>query len=87
MSNHLEKAQDKLGLARDQLTVGVADAASSTADAAREVGADLQQRTDDLMEQGREVLTDAERWIRERPVAAFGIAFGVGYLLSRLLRR
>ncbi len=42
---------------------------------------------DELIDKGRDVLCEAQSLIRKHPVAAFGVAFAAGWVLSRLGRR
>ena len=41
---------------------------------------------DVLMEKGRDLIDSAADLIRERPLAAFGVAFAAGWIISRLGR-
>ncbi len=85
--SHLQNAGDHLGLARDHITVGVADAVNAGADAAREVKADLDDKLESLVEQGKDMLDQAEDLIRTKPWASFGVAFAAGYLIAKFARR
>ncbi len=86
-TSHLQNAGEHLGLARDHVTVGVADAANATVDAAREVKAELSDKLDNLLDQGKDMLVQAEELITSRPWASFGVAFAAGYLIAKLARR
>ena len=85
--SHLRNAGEHLGLARDHITVGVADAVNSGVDAAREAKADLDDKLDKLLDQSKDLLGQAEDLIRSRPWASFGAAFAAGYLIAKLTRR
>ncbi|MEO5596929.1 MAG: hypothetical protein ABIQ97_07260 [Lysobacteraceae bacterium] len=85
--SHLQNAGDHLGLARDHITVGVADAVNAGVDAAREVKADLDDKLESLVEQGKDMLDQAEDLIRTKPWASFGVAFAAGYLIAKFARR
>lgn len=86
-SSHLRTAGEHLGLARDHITVGVADAVNSGVDAAREAKAELDDKLDKLLDQSKDLLGQAEDLIRSRPWASFGAAFAAGYLIAKLTRR
>jgi len=82
--SHLKNATDQLGLARDHLTVGVADAVNSGVDAAREVKAQAGESVDMLLDQGKDLVEQAGEVIRSRPWATVGIALAAGYLVAKL---
>jgi ElaB/YqjD/DUF883 family membrane-anchored ribosome-binding protein len=86
-TSHLQTAGEHLGLARDHVTVGVADAVNASVDAAREVKAEISDKLDDLLDQGKDMLAQAEELIASRPLASFGVAFAAGYLIAKLTRR
>jgi ElaB/YqjD/DUF883 family membrane-anchored ribosome-binding protein len=85
--SHLRSASEHLGLARDHITVGVADAVNSGVDAAREAKAELDDKLEKMMDQGKDLLGQAEDLIRSRPWASFGVAFAAGFLIAKLTRR
>ena len=85
--SHLRTASEHLGLARDHITVGVADAVNSGVDAAREAKAELDVKLDKMLDQSKDLLGQAEELIRSRPWASFGVAFAAGFLIARLGRR
>ena len=78
--------RDKAALARDQLTVGVADAVDSGMEAARTAKAVLDQKLEGLIDSGKDVIDQAEDLIKSRPWASFGAAFAAGYLIAKLTR-
>jgi ElaB/YqjD/DUF883 family membrane-anchored ribosome-binding protein len=80
-TSHLQTAGEHLGLARDHITVGVADAVNAGVDAA------LDDKLEQLLDQGKDMLGQAEELIRSRPWASFGAAFAAGYLIAKLTRR
>ena len=82
----LERAAEKATLARDHITVGVADAVNTGMDAARSAKAVLDEKFEGLMESGKDVIDQAEELIRARPWASFGVACAAGYLISKLTR-
>ena len=79
-------AIDKAALARDQITVGVADAVNNGVDAARQAKAVLDEKLEGLLDSGKDVIDQAEDLIRSRPWVSFGAAFAAGYLLAKLTR-
>lgn len=84
---HIESARESLGDARDALKAGVSDAIDASAVAAREAKAELDEKLQGLLDQGKGMLTQAEDLIRSKPLASFGIAFAAGYLVAALTRR
>lgn len=85
--SHLQNATEQLGLARDHITVGVADAVNSGVDAAREVKAQASESFDSLLDQGKDIAGMAADVMRSRPWATAGIALAAGYLLAKLRGR
>ena len=85
--SHLEAARENLGEARDALKSGVSDALDAGAAAAREAKAELDDKLQGLLDQGKGLLTQAEDLIRSKPLASFGVAFVAGYLVAALTRR
>jgi len=82
----LSSALDKAALARDQVTVGVADAVNSGVEAAKNAKAVLDEKLEDLIDSGKDVIDQAEELIRSRPWVSFGAAFAAGYLIAKLTR-
>jgi ElaB/YqjD/DUF883 family membrane-anchored ribosome-binding protein len=91
MSNNGEtpakSAADKIAMARDHLTVGVADAVNDGLAAAKEAKQVLDEKLDSLIDSGKDVIDQAEDLIRSRPWASFGVAFAAGYLIAKLTAR
>jgi ElaB/YqjD/DUF883 family membrane-anchored ribosome-binding protein len=79
-------AREKAALARDQLTVGVADAVDTGIEAARNAKAVLDEKLEGLIDSGKDVIDQAEELIRTRPWVSFGAAFAAGYLIAKLTR-
>ncbi len=77
---------EKAALARDQVTVGVADAVESGMEAARSAKAMLDEKFEGLIDSGKDVIDQAEDIIRTRPWVSFGAAFAAGYLIAKLTR-
>jgi hypothetical protein len=70
---------DRVAQAAHRTVDKVADAAGPAADW-------IAQNTSQLRNLQAEFLDDCRVRVRERPLAALGIAFAVGYLLARVLR-
>lgn len=85
--SHLESAKDNLGDARESLKAGVTDALDATGAAAREAKAEIEDKLQGLLDQGKAMMGQAEDLIRSKPLASFGVAFAAGYLLAALTRR
>jgi ElaB/YqjD/DUF883 family membrane-anchored ribosome-binding protein len=81
-----DTVREKAALARDQLTVGVADAVDSGMEAARNAKAVLDDKLEGLIDSGKDVIDQAEELIRTRPWVSFGAAFAAGYLIAKLTR-
>ena len=82
----VSNAIDKAALARDHITVGVADAVNSGVDAAKHAKAVLDEKLEGLIDSGKDVIDQAEDLIRSRPWVSFGAAFAAGYLIAKLTR-
>ena len=82
----VSNAIDKAALARDHITVGVADAVNSGVDAAKHAKAVLDEKLEGLIDSGKDVIDQAEDLIRTRPWVSFGAAFAAGYLIAKLTR-
>ena len=87
VGSQLDAAKENLGEARDALKSGVTDALGATAAAANEAKAELEDKLQGLLDQGKGMLTQAEDLIRSKPLASFGVAFAAGYLVAALTRR
>jgi ElaB/YqjD/DUF883 family membrane-anchored ribosome-binding protein len=82
----VSSALDKAALARDHITVGVADAVNSGVEAAKNAKAVLDEKLEGLIDSGKDVIDQAEDLIRSRPWVSFGAAFAAGYLIAKLTR-
>ena len=78
-TSHLDSARENLGDARDALKSGVSDALDAGTAAAREAKAELDEKLQGLLDQGKGMLTQAEDLIRSKPLASFGVAFAAGF--------
>jgi ElaB/YqjD/DUF883 family membrane-anchored ribosome-binding protein len=83
----LNGVTEKLGIVRDQVIVGVADAVNSTVEAARVAKDKASEGIDSLLDQGKDLVDDAGDVIRNRPWATVGIALATGYLIAKLTSR
>lgn len=87
LAQHLGAARDDLregaSAARDDLQ-GVIDAAHDYADRA---GQAVQRGWEDARERGRYAVARTGEQVRQHPLAALGIAVGVGFVLAKLLSR
>ncbi len=77
---------DELKLGRAQMKSELADGALSGLTAAEHLGAATGEQVDMLMDKGRDLVDSAAELIRERPLAAFGVAFAAGWIISKLGR-
>jgi ElaB/YqjD/DUF883 family membrane-anchored ribosome-binding protein len=73
-------AGDEMRLGKAQMKSELADGALAGLSAAEHLGVDI------LMEKGRDLIDSASELIRERPLAAFGVAFAAGWIISKLGR-
>jgi len=80
-------ATAQLGAGAGKVRGELGEAAGATGDAAAHVGAIADETLEQVMGKGKAFLASAQGLIREHPVAAFGAAFAVGWLLSRATRR
>ena len=86
-ASHLDATKENLGEARDALKSSITDALSATAAAANEAKAEIEDKIQGLLDQGKGMLVQAEDLIRSKPLASFGVAFAAGYLVAALTRR
>jgi ElaB/YqjD/DUF883 family membrane-anchored ribosome-binding protein len=74
----------RLGTA--QLKAELADTALAGINAAEHLSAATGEQVDALMDKGRDLIDSAAELIRERPLAAFGVAFATGWIIAKLAR-
>lgn len=101
-SAHLAEAADKLvegvQVANVAARQALRDGVDESAPALRAAGAEAraagssaveaaERRVAELGDNSRELAARSGQFIRDRPLAAFGIAVAGGFLLSRLIRR
>ncbi len=79
-------AGDEVKLGRAQMKSELADGALASLSAAEHLGSATGEQVDMLMDKGRDLVESAAELIRERPLAAFGMAFATGWIISKLGR-
>ena len=79
-------AGDEMKLGKAQVKSELADGALAGLTAAEHFGGAAGEQMDALMEKGRDLIDSAADLIRERPLAAFGVAFAAGWIISKLGR-
>jgi len=87
-------ARSAAEVARDELRSGgkaigdeLNEAAHSSREAASKAGDVASEQWQSALNQGRSLLQSAEQMVRERPLAAVGIAVVAGMLISKMSRR
>jgi ElaB/YqjD/DUF883 family membrane-anchored ribosome-binding protein len=97
-STHMQEELESLRGGFDKLRSDVAELFShafgfgrSSAEMAREYGADtmenLKHRFNDLRERGADRMHSVERKVEENPLSSAMIAFGVGFILAKMMHR
>lgn len=86
VKNAAGAAGDELRLGKAQVKAELADGAAAGIDAAQHLGGAVSEQASALLDKGRDLLDSAAELIRERPLAAFGVAFAAGWIISRLGR-
>ena len=79
-------ASDEAKLGKATLKAELADGAIASMNAAGNFGDAAGEQIDALMDKGRDLVDSASELIRERPLAAFGMAFAAGWIISKLGR-
>ena len=79
-------AGEEVRLGRAQVKSELADGALSGLSAAEHLSGAAGEQVDALVEKGRDLIDSAAELIRERPLAAFGVAFAAGWIISKLGR-
>ncbi len=77
---------DELRLGKAQMKSELADGALAGLSAAEHFSSATGEQVDVLMDKGRDLIESASELIRERPLAAFGVAFATGWIISKLGR-
>jgi ElaB/YqjD/DUF883 family membrane-anchored ribosome-binding protein len=84
--NAASAAGDELRVGKAQVKAELADGAVAGLGAAEHLGSAASEQASALMDKGRDLLDSAAELIRERPLAAFGVAFAAGWIISKLGR-
>ena len=79
-------AGDELRLGKAQMKSELADGALAGLSAAEVLGGAAGEQVDALRDKGRDLVDSAAELIRERPLAAFGVAFAAGWIIAKLAR-
>lgn len=82
-----EAAASELKVGREAVKDELGEAGKAGRAAAQEAREVASEQVEVALSKGREFLSATEALIREKPLAAFGVAFAAGFLLSRLARR
>lgn len=80
-------ASSAVSESRERIGEPLADARTAAAAAAERTGQAVSAEFDVMLDKGKQLWGSAEELIRKRPVAAFGTAFAVGWLIAKLTRR
>ena len=86
LKNAAGVAGDELKLGQAAVKADLADSALAGIAAFEEGGAAAKEQVDALMDKGRDLIDSAADLIRERPIASFGVAFAVGFVIAKLAR-
>jgi ElaB/YqjD/DUF883 family membrane-anchored ribosome-binding protein len=86
LKNAAAAAGDELKVGRSAVKADLADSALAGIAAFEEGGAVAKEQVDALMDKGRDLIDSAADLIRERPIASFGVAFAVGFVIAKLAR-
>ena len=79
-------ASDEMKLGKAQMKSELADGALAGIAAGENLGGAASEQVDALMDKGRDLIDSAAELIRERPLAAFGVAFAAGWIIAKLAR-
>ncbi|MEZ5545545.1 MAG: hypothetical protein R3F10_10225 [Lysobacteraceae bacterium] len=80
-------AREDIGAGADAIRDPLSDAAAAAGAAVSEARAAAGAEVEVMMEKGKELLASTGNAIRKHPVAAFGAALAVGWLIAKLGRR
>lgn len=81
-----EAARDELRAGGEAVREELEEARKAGRAAAQEAREAADEKFEAALGKGREFLASAEALIRERPLAAFGVAFAAGWIISKLGR-
>jgi len=79
-------AGGEMKLGKAQMKSELADGALAGIAAGEHLGGAAGEQVDALMDKGRDLIDSAAELIRERPLAAFGVAFATGWIIAKLAR-
>lgn len=79
-------AGEELRIGGKQVKADLADGALEGITAAEQAALAAREQMDQLMEKGCDLMDTAAEMIRQRPLAAFGVAFAAGWLIAKLAR-
>lgn len=80
-------AREDIGAGADAIRDPLSDVAAAAGAAVSEARAAAGAEVEVMMEKGKELLASTGNAIRKHPVAAFGAALAVGWLIAKLGRR
>ena len=86
VKNAANAAGGELKQGSEQVKAELSGSATAGRNAASHIGDATSEQVDALMEKGRDLIDSAAELIRERPLAAFGVAFAAGWIISKLGR-
>ena len=86
LKNAAGAAGGEMKLGKAQMKSELADGALAGIAAGENLGSAAGEQVDVLMDKGRDLIDSAAELIRERPLAAFGVAFAAGWIISKLGR-
>lgn len=86
VKNAAEAAGEEIKLGHNKLKSELSDSAEAGRAAACYGSAAAREHADALAEKGRDLFDSATDLIRQRPLAAFGVAFATGWLIAKLTR-
>ncbi len=83
----MQNAAEQLGVVRDRIIVGVADAVNSGVDATRQAQAKMGEGLGSLFGQGKAMARYGRDVVRARPLTTVAIVLAAGYLIAKLNSR
>jgi ElaB/YqjD/DUF883 family membrane-anchored ribosome-binding protein len=82
----LEDASTRASAAAGRMSERAHDAVDQMSGRVQDMTQRLGEQGQEWMERSDEMMESVRNYVREKPMVAIGIAAGVGFLLSRLLR-
>ncbi len=82
----LEEASMRASETAGRMSSRAHEAVDQVAGRVRDMSERLGERSEEWMARRDEMMDSVREYVRERPMVAIGIAAGVGFLLSRMLR-